>query len=59
MSKIETISLEMIKNVIRQYENMIKEQNSPNSLNQSLLFWKEKEKDFYKKDQKVKSEKSN
>jgi hypothetical protein len=59
MSKIETISLEMIKNVIRQYENMIKEQNSPHSLNQSLLFWKEKEKDFYKKDQKVKSEKSN
>lgn len=49
----------MIKNVIRQYENMIKEKNSPHSLNQSLLFWKEKEKDFYKKDQKGKSEKSN
>lgn len=50
----------MIKNVIRQYENMIKEQNSPHSLNQSLLFWKEKEKDFYKKDQKkLKSEKYN
>jgi len=59
MSKIETISLEMIKNVIRQYENMIKEKNSPHSLNQSLLFWKEQEKDFYKKDQKGKSEKSN
>jgi len=58
MSKIETISLEMIKNVIRQYENMIKEKNSPHSLNQSLLFWKEKEKDFHKK-QTVKSEKSN
>jgi hypothetical protein len=49
MSKIETISLEMIRSVINQYENMIKEPKSPHALKQTLQYWKEKEKDFHKK----------
>ena len=57
MSKIETISLVMIRSVINQYENMIKEPKSPHALKQTLQYWKEKEKDFLKK-QTVKNEKS-
>ena len=49
MSKIETISLEMIRNVIIQYEKMMENHSNPDYLKNSLNFWKEKEKDFYKK----------
>jgi hypothetical protein len=49
MSKIETISLEMIRNVIRQYEKMMENHSNPDYLKNNLNFWKEKEKDFYKK----------
>lgn len=49
MSKIETISLEMIRNVIIQYEKMMENHSNPDYLKNNLNFWKEKEKDFYKK----------
>lgn len=57
MSKIKTISLEMINNVIIQYEKMMENHSNPDYLKNSLNFWKEKEKDFHKK-QTVKNEKS-
>ena len=49
MSKIETISLEMIRSVIRQYEKMMDNHSNPNYLKNNLNYWKEKEKDFIKK----------
>lgn len=44
------ISLEMIKKVILQYEKMIAESSDPKYLKSTLEYWKDREKDFDKKD---------
>jgi hypothetical protein len=43
------ITLEMIQNVIKQYESLIKKYPQAKDLPDSLKFWKEKEEEYKKK----------
>lgn len=48
MSKPVQITFQMVQNVVLQYEKLVKEYPQCKNLNETLDYWKEKEKEFKK-----------